>query len=221
VPRVVLSPVAAHDPFGRGYKHRAGRLLLDSDGVLRKLCWLVLELDGSVSLGFSDPSIVLSELGRTYADPSGRLTDDEGTVIAGLPLGARTNPHVTLHRSGECQIRTRGRDPLVQTHYGSWCPPRAELLWLYLHSDPAGGLPVARRAGPRDAIATFPNAGSSAAIRADIIPRAGDTFSLVATALHTVIGIAPEYAVRLTLFEHAPVPRRLLIAVHEQDQEAG
>jgi hypothetical protein len=154
-------------------------------------------------------------------DSAGRLVDEKGPTIADVPVDARSNPHVTLHRSGVCHIRARGQEPVVRVPYGAWCPPSKELEWLYLYSDPVAVLPETPKAGPRDAVAPFARPTHSAVLRVDVLPRTGNAVPLLGGSLHTVVGFAPEYAVRASLFEHGPVRRRILIATHQRKGAAG
>ena len=66
-PESVETRRASSEPFGTGYKHRACRVLLENGGLLRKLCRVGLEQDGSVSVGLSDPNFVASEVGTSHA----------------------------------------------------------------------------------------------------------------------------------------------------------
>jgi hypothetical protein len=211
-----LEPVSAHDPFGTGFKHRACRLLVKCGESIYKACWMVLERDGSVSIGLSTPAMVITELGTARVDPAGKVSAQPDLSTENIPLSARTGPHVTLHRSGVCHVRARRETPLVQTMYGDWHPPIAEFEWLQLFTSPIGIMPKgpANLIGRRDAVVPFPSADQSLVIRVDLLPRdKAGRYQLLDGALHTAVGLAPEYAVRLSTFQHTPVQPMLLIRV--------
>ncbi len=106
--RLLLHPVAATDPFGTAYKHRAFRILADTNGTLKKVCWILLERDGSVSVGLSDPGIVITEVGTARMAIDGKVSSSPDPPGPEVALSAKTGPHVTLHRSGVCHVRANG-----------------------------------------------------------------------------------------------------------------
>ena len=166
--RLLLHPIAATDPFGTAYKHRAFRLLVDVNGSLRKICWVLLERDGSVSVGLSDPGIVITEVGTVRMDPAGRVSAAPDTLGQEIPVSARTGSHVTLHRSGVCHVRTARETPLVRLDYGNWCPPPEPLEWVHLFTSPIAALPMAGKAKDRDAVFAMARADLSLGIRVDV-----------------------------------------------------
>lgn len=98
--------------------------------------------------------------------------------------------------------------------YGDWCPPVAEFEWLQLFTSPIGMMPkgLANTIGRRDAVIPIASADQSLVIRVDLLPRdKGGKYRLLDGALYTAVGLAPEYAVRLSVFQHAAVHPRLLI----------
>jgi hypothetical protein len=193
--RFRLDPVAANDPFGTGYKHRACRLLVKSGDLVRKVCWVVLELDGSVSLGLSDPCFVITEMGTARLDSEGKVIARPDDAIDRVPLSARTRPHVTLHRSGVCHVRAQRETPLVHVSYGDWCPPLAEFEWLHVLTSPVAALPTIPidKIGRRDAVVPFSGQAQSLAIRVDLLPREqGGNYGLLDGAIHTAVGLAPD-----------------------------
>lgn len=201
---VPLDPIAADDSFGGRFKHRSCRLLLDAAG-LRKLCWMVLERDGSVSVGISDETFVIKEIGTSLADSTGRIQDSEIVDVSRMAPHARAAPHVTLHRSGICHIRAGKYPPLIEVDYSDWCPPSVPFEWLYIFTVPARLLPAKATAGKRDAIVPFDDADQSVVIRVDILPSdSGGTYPLL-DGFQAVIGIAPEYAVRFSVRSWPPI----------------
>jgi hypothetical protein len=64
----------------------------------------------------------------------------------------------------------------------------------------------------RDALVASPGANRSLAIRFDVLPRSyGSACPILDGAWHTVVGIAPEYALRVSLFSHPPVQPEFLL----------
>jgi len=216
--RLRLHPIAATDPFGTAYNHRAFRLLVHTNGSLRKICWVLLERDGSVSVGLSDPGIVITEVGTADMDPKGRVSAAPDAPSQEIPAAARTGPHVTLHRSGVCHVRVNHEKPLVQLDYGRWCPPPEPLEWLHLFTSPLAAMPTAGKAKDRDAVLAMPRDDLSLGIRVDVLPRsASGEYPLLGGEFHTAVGIAPDYAVRLTTFAHQAVHPRILVKVRRSN----
>ena len=214
--RLLLHPITSTDPFGTAYKHRAFRLLVETKGSIRKICWVLLEQDGSVSVGLSDPGIVITEVGTAGVDATGRVSATPDERVQEIPISARTGPHVTLHRSGVCHVRANRETPLVQVHYGTWCPPSEPLEWLHLFTSPLGAMPevAAGKVKDRDAVLTAQRTDLSLGIRVDVLPRSEKgEYPLLGSTLHTAIGVAPDYAVRLTTFAHQAVQPRILVKV--------
>jgi hypothetical protein len=210
--QLFLHPIAATDPFGTAYKHRAFRLLVDTNGSIRKVCWVLLERDGSVSVGLSDPGILITEVGTAHTDPMGRVSAAPDAPGPTSPASARTNPHITLHRSGICHVRTNHEEPLVQLDYGNWCPPLEPLEWLHLFTSPIAALPTLGKVKVRDAVLVMPRMDHSLGIRVDVLPRSvNGKYPLLGGEFHTVVGIAPDYAVRLTSFAHQAVHPQILV----------
>ncbi len=211
---MLLHPVAAADSFGTAYKHRAFRLLVDMNGVLRKVCWVLLERDGSVSVGLSDPSIVITEVGTAHADLAGRMSETPDAPNQEVTVSARTGPYVTLHRSGVCHVRAGRETPLVQLDYGAWHPPTEPFEWLHLFTSPLAALPATGKAKERDAVLAATDPSISLGIRVDVLPRpTNDEYPLLPGGYHTAIGVAPAYAVRLTSFAHPAVQPRIMVRV--------
>ena len=214
--RLLLHPVATTDAFGTAYKHRAFRLLVDTNGSIRKVCWVLLERDGSVSVGLSDPGIVITEVGTAHVDATGWVSEVPDAPRQEMPASARTGPHVTLHRSGVCHVRANREKPIVEVRYGPWCPPPEPLEWLQLFTSPLAKMQetAAGKIKDRDAVLSIPRTDLSLVIRIDVLPRsANNEYPLLGSALHTAMGIAPEYAVRLTTFAHQPTHPRILVSV--------
>jgi hypothetical protein len=66
--------------------------------------------------------------------------------------------------------------------------------------------------GRRDAVVPFSGHAPSLAIRVDLLPREqGGNYGLLDGAVHTAVGLAPDYAVRLSTFAHAAVNPQLLL----------
>src|SRR6266850_5885485 len=168
--RLPLHPTAATDPFGTGYKHRAFRLLADTNGSLRKVCWVLLERDGSVSVGLSDPGIVIAEVGTAHVDAAGTVLATPDASGREVPASARTGPHVTLHRSGICHVRANRQSPLVEVNYGNWCPPHEPFEWLHVFTSPLAAMLIAAKVKDRDAVITVPRTDVSLGIRVDVLP---------------------------------------------------
>jgi hypothetical protein len=184
---------------------------------------VLLERDGSVSVGLSDPGIVITELGTARVDDTGRVSAVPDALNHEIPASARTGPHVTLHRSGVCHVRANRERPLVEVHYGTWCPPSEPLEWLYLFTSPLAAMPeaLAGKIKDRDAVLVIHKTNLSLGIRVDVLPRsATDEYPLLGGALHSAVGITPEYVVRLTIFEHQAVHPRILVRVR-RTRESG
>lgn len=205
-----LVPIAALDPFGTAEKYRSCRIVVEDGHARRKLCWVVFAPDGSVSAGLSDPGLLITEIGDAHADQDGRLTKQP--QASALPtVVARTAPHVTLHRSGVCHVRARGQAPLARTTYENWFPPTRPFEWFQLFSSPVRSL-IAVPARSRDALVPSPGANRSLAIRFDLLPRSyGSACPILDGVGHTVVGVAPEYALRVSLFSHPPVQPEFLL----------
>lgn len=215
---MLLHPIAAVDSFGTTYKHRAFRILADTNESLRKVCWVVLEQDGSVSVGLSNPSMVITEVGTARVDSNGRVSEDPDAPGREFAASARTGPHVTLHRSGVCHVRANREAPLVRLDYGDWCPPPEPLEWLHLFTSPLATLPTASKAKDRDAVLAIPRGDRSPGIRVDVLPRSDSgEYPLLGGGLHTAVGVTPDYAVRVTTFEHEAVHPRILVKIPGAD----
>jgi hypothetical protein len=212
--RLLMHPIAATDPFGTAYKHRAFRLLADTNGSIRKVCWVLLERDGSVSVGLSDPGIVIAEVGTAHVDAMGTVSTTPDAPAREVPASARTGPHVTLHRSGVCHVRANRERPLIEVDYGRWCPPQEPFEWLHLFTSPLIAMPAAGKAKDRDAVLPVPRTDLSLGIRVDVLPRSETgEYPVLGDAFHTAMGIAPDYAVRVTAFAHRAVHPRILVRV--------
>lgn len=219
--RLLLKPVTNVDSFGTGYRHRAFRLLVDQRGSIRKACWVVLERDGSVSVGLSDPGIVITEIGTAHVDATGRVSSVPDPPLEEIPAPRRTGPHATLHRDGVCHVRANRERPLINVNYGAWFPPSGAFEWLHVFTAPVAAMPEIplSKIKNRDTVLTVPRTDLSLAIRADVLPRSDrDEYLLLGGALHTAVGIAPEYALRLTVFAHSPVQPRLLVRVQQKSK---
>lgn len=222
--QVRLDPVAANDPFGTGYKHRAFRLVVHTGDSARKVCWVLLEHDGSVSIGLSDPGIVITEVGTARIDSEGHMLAQPDEPVGAVSLSARTGPHVTLHRSGVCHVRANRETPLVRVSYGAWYPPLAALEWLHLFTSPIAAMPEisAAKVKQRDAVLPLSRTDQSLAIRVDLLPRdQRGEYPLLSGALHTAVGVAPEYAVRLSTFTHAAVHPQILLRTPPSEPTAA
>jgi len=205
--------VSKLDPFGRGYKHRACRILFNVDGHLRKVCWVVMELDGSVSFGLSNKEFVVIETASSYLHANGHFVTEHRTNLDGVAMSDRKSAHVTLHSSGVCHMRANRAKPLFEYSLEGWYPVKTQLRWIFVFTDPVMGLPEVRTAHSRDAIVRFPDATQSARIEVDLLPQPEKPiYPLIPSApLQTICGIGAGYVVRLSVFTNPPKPACLFV----------
>jgi hypothetical protein len=82
-------------------------------------------------------------------------------------------------------------------------------------------MPTAGKAKDRDAVLAMPRNDLSLGIRVDVLPRsANGEYPLLGGEFHTAVGIAPDYAVRLTTFAHQAVHPRILVKVRRSNTSA-
>jgi hypothetical protein len=209
---LTFEPVAQIDSFGRGYRHRACRVVFQVGEIFSNVCWAVMESDGSASLGLLTPDFVPTATGISYQDAQGRLLTAKESTLEMVPLSQRTNPHITLHPSGVCHGRTGAGQPLFRCEVPGWHPVSSQFTWMHIFTGPVSSLPPVTRPGSRDAVVAFPNGSRSARIQVDLLPPIADCkCPIEPSAIHTVAGIAPGYVVRLSVFDHAPVSAALFV----------
>jgi len=207
-----VAPVSAADPFGVGHKHRICRLLLRVGDATHKVCWALMERDGSASFGLSTDDLTFEKTGSAYLSGDGCLLSDSGIKLDALPLQHRRNPHVTLHPTGECHMRANDAPPILRVTYGAWYPVVAGFTWLQAYTAAVDLLPVVPKPSPRDAVVAFQSGFDSARIQVDLLPRESDaSFPIDQGALHTLTGVGPGLTLRISIYSHSLVRSAIFI----------
>ena len=209
-------PRAAHDAFGVGEKYRACRVVIQDGTAHRMACWVTLGKDGSVSVGLSDPGFVVTEVGTARIAEDGTLVRQPSPADALPAVTARTAPHITLHSSGVCHAVAHGHRSIVQTMHHYWFPPIESFEWMHLTTSPIDHLPAVAPKS-RDALVPSPGGSRSLKIRFDVLPRqSSGAYPAFSEALHTLLGLSPQYALRVSVFPCPATGPAYIIRVHKR-----
>lgn len=200
------------DPIGHRDRHRRCRLLLQTPTGLRRLCWTNFGTDGSLCFGFSHPNAVVGAIGDARVASDGRFLPQDERSLTEVPLEARRNPHVTLHASGVCNVRTGSHDTLTRHRIENWFPVWESFNFLHAYTDPVENLPAEARARPGDAQIPFPDNLQSAHVRVSIIAARNGRYEYAVPQLGGVLGVGPNYAIQLSVERHDPVTACLYVA---------
>jgi hypothetical protein len=169
-------------------------------------------LDASVSFGLSTARFAINEISLASLNSGGQFVPERRSQLEQVPLAHRTNTHVTLHPAGACHVRVTGAPPIVEYSLAGWHPVKERFLWLHAYTAPVSTLPRVSAQKLRDAVVNFPSGARSARIQADIFPREPNIpIPLEPTAVDTLIGIGPDYMLRLAVFQHTPVQAGLAL----------
>src|SRR5262245_12998906 len=123
------------NPFGTGEAHRKMRVVLKSPLGLHPLCWFFRAADGSLSFGFPK-NFYAGCKGTGFIDGNGELQRTTAENLDHIEMEKRFSPHVTLHPSGICHLRTERHKPLLEYNIGQWYPATKEFDLIHAHSDP-------------------------------------------------------------------------------------
>ncbi len=204
--------VVPEDPFGTSKRYRRCRIVFKSPDGFRPFCWIGRPGDGSVVFGFSDIGFVAGEIGLARLE-KGVLVSDDKPISESIPPENRRDPHVTLHPSGVCHVRSQDRDPLFEHRLAGWYPVQREFNWLHVFSDPLLNIPATVGTKKRDAIVCVPNTTESVKLKVDILPASScGLYECSVSSLDTLIGLGPDFAVRVEFYSHQPVQGALYVA---------
>jgi hypothetical protein len=200
-----------NNPFGTGEGHRRLRIVLKSPLGLHPLCWLFRAIDGSLSFGFPK-NFYAGYTGTGFFNKAGKLQRTTAENLEHIAMEKRISPHVTLHPSGICHLRTERHKPLVEYKIPEWYPVTKEFDFIHAYSDPIVRLPTVQQARSRDNVLPFNSEHHSAYVRIEILPAAPGKHAMTfdGNAMVVVSG-GPDYVVRVSIYGHDSVMAQILI----------
>ena len=208
--KVTFNWMNPRNPFGTGEAHRKMRVVLKSPIGLHPLCWLFRAPDGGLSFGFPK-NFYAGYTGTGFLKNAGELQRITADNLGHMAIEKRISPHVTLHPSGICHLRTERHKPLVEYTLAGWFPVTKEFDFIHAHSDPIFRLPTVAQARTRDSVIPFPSENLSAYLRIDILPRdPGPRHAMKFDTTVVVLG-GPDYVVRMSIYHDEPISAQLLI----------
>ena len=203
--------VSPDDPAGKGNAYRTSRILIESGVGLHAVCWMVRALDGSLSFGFSH-DFTVAGLGTGKVNEDSELVPVALSAISDVPHDHRIRPHVTLHSSGVCHIRTERHEPILQHLVPGWYPVKQAFYFIHAFTDPLREIPVVEKPRKRDAVVRrFIDTNLSAYIRVEILPSDPGAADHLGLNTEVVVLVGPDYCLRTAVYHHEPVSARLYV----------
>jgi hypothetical protein len=215
-----MTPLPFIGDIGTTPAHRKTRIYLRNKrnkADIREFGWLEFKKDGSLHFGFTDKAFRAGLMGDAVLTKDGHLHTLTQISSAGFPDNAIDNPHVSLHASGVCHVRSEGEKPVLEFNIGQWLPVEKPFLWLVIYTDPFYHLsPKHQRKGTqRNAFfLDVVDINQSLLFHVDIIPR---NWRFPAQR-KDVIGQSGSgrYVVRIRMGHHKAVERAIFIQSFRQ-----
>jgi hypothetical protein len=194
--------------FGTTAACRKSRIYLrskENKADIRELGSFQFLSDRSILFAFTGNFRIGSTGNATLRNGQFNLLDNQEP--GALPAEQTGNPHVTLHPSGICHIRVNDQKPALECNFGEWLPVEKPFLWLVIYSEPFYALKKTEEVKASDASVFYVDVldiRKSLYLAVEILPRA-PVVPCDREAASTIVGVCPEYFVRVTVRDHPPI----------------
>ena len=211
-PLRLLEFVTPEDPFGSTNAYMKCRIVAKAKSGLIPVFWTQHTSDSSMVFGFSE-DMQIRAVGEAFEKEPGALAPLSETNVT-TPEVLHSGLHATLHPSGLSRMSSRQQVTITKGRLDGWLPVREPFLWLVAVSNPLCLLKKCLASRKRDAIAPVGDAACSLLAVVHVVPPAPNgKYEVLSNALGTVIGMGPEFCLRVTLFRKPQVSGAMYIRV--------